>query len=71
MQLRPRRSRRHLGQYLKDPDFADDLAIVTEAMSDTESPLMMQQPKLEKIEHIINRIDPPELKSLSGAAIKR
>ena len=78
--LHPRRSRRHPAQHLTDLDFADDLALITESVKDAEALLqsletIAAQTGLHcnegKTEHITSSPNPPELKALSGATIKR
>ena len=80
IQLHPRRSSRHPAQHLTDLDFADDLALIAESVKNAEALLQSLEDVAAQIglhcnegktEYITNSTDPPELKSLSGATIKR
>ena len=80
LQLHPRKSRRHPAQHLTDLDFADDLTLATEAVSDAESLLQSLEESATlvglycnegKTEYIRTSSDTSELKSLSGKTIKR
>ena len=65
--LLTRRSRRHVAQQLTDLDFADDLALITEAVSAEESlsqslenaPAPVGLYCDGKTAHVNNSVDPP------------
>ena len=70
----------HLAQHPRDLHIMDDLALIIEAVSDVESLLQFLENaaalvgvycNVGKTEHITNSVDPPGVKSISGACIKR
>ena len=79
IEIQPR-SRRHPAKHLTDLDFADDLALFAQTVKDKEAVLQsLEQAAAQvrlccdetKIEFISSTPEIEELKSLSGASIKR
>ena len=76
----PRRSSRHPAQHLTDLDFADDLALIAESISDAESLLQSLEFAASQVglycnegktEFLTTSPSPSELKSLNNVNIKR